>query len=154
MKTIIATIALTISSLISFAQDITDASITENQTVEAIAETEGTSITVNVPVMSNDGSIFFSLQTKKNFLKGGVDNLESKIVDGKATVTFINVAPGEYAITLFWDKNGNKQMDFEANGMPKEMYGVSNNVMNFGPPQWSDAVFTVTNEAQTLDIRM
>ncbi|EDM44703.1 hypothetical protein SCB49_14065 [unidentified eubacterium SCB49] len=144
MNTIIATIALSIISLFTFAQESTQESLTET----------GSSITVNVPVASEEGSVFFALQTKDNFLKGGIANLESKISEGKATVTFKNVTPGEYAITVFWDKNGNKKMDFEVNGMPKEMYGASNNVMNFGPPQWSDAVFTVTNEPQVLDIRL
>jgi uncharacterized protein (DUF2141 family) len=45
-------------------------------------------------------------------------------------------------------------MDFEPNGMPKEMYGVSNNVMNFGPPQWNDAQFEVASEPIALEIRM
>jgi len=140
MKTFIATIALSITSLISFAQEITENSVT--------------TITVNVPIPSEDGSVLFSLQTKDNWLTGGVENLEGQIADGKATVTFENVVPGNYAITLFWDKNGNKKMDFEPSGRPKEIYGVSNNVMNMGPPQWSDAVFTVAGEPWVLDIRM
>ncbi|MFT5077980.1 MAG: hypothetical protein ACI825_000734 [Planctomycetota bacterium] len=144
MKTIIATIALGITSLISFAQEIT----------ETITETSVTTITVNVPIPSEDGSVLFSLQTKDNWLTGGVENLEGQIADGKATVTFENVVSGDYAITLFWDKNGNKKMDFEPSGRPKEMYGVSNNVINMGPPQWSDAVFTVAGEPRVLDIRM
>jgi hypothetical protein len=44
MKTIIATIALGITSLISFAQEIT----------ETITETSVTTITVNVPIPSED----------------------------------------------------------------------------------------------------
>lgn len=146
MKTIIATIALSITSLIGFSQEAQEISMKENLT--------GTTITVNVPVKSTDGSVMFSLQTKDNWLKGGVANLESKIIDGKATATFKNVTPGEYAVTLFWDKNGNKKMDFEPSGMPKEMYGASNNVMNFGPPQWSDAVFTVDTAPKVLEIRL
>ncbi len=154
MKTIIATIALSITSLIGFSQDTAEVITTETETVEVITKTTGTTITVNAPVGSEEGSVFFSLQTKDNFLKGGIDTAESNIVDGKATVVFENVAPGDYAVTIYWDKNGNKKMDFEVNGMPKEMYGTSNNIMSFGPPQWSDAVFTVTNEPQVLDIRM
>ncbi|MDX1462028.1 MAG: DUF2141 domain-containing protein, partial [Marinirhabdus sp.] len=46
------------------------------------------------------------------------------------------------------------RMDFEANGMPKENYGVSNNVMNFGPPQWSDAKFEVSTAPLNMEIRL
>ena len=37
-------------------------------------------------------------------------------------------------------------MDFEPNGMPLENYGASNNVMNFGPPQYRDAKFVVSDK--------
>jgi len=154
MKTIITTIAISITSLFGFAQDTAELVEIENTATEISTEITGTTITVNVPVPKDEGSVFFSLQTEDNFLKGGISNLEAEIIDGKATVTFENVTPGEYGITLFWDKNGNKKMDFEPSGMPKEMYGVSNNGMSFGPPQWSDAKFMVDAEPQVLEIRM
>ncbi|MDC8003526.1 DUF2141 domain-containing protein [Aureisphaera galaxeae] len=146
MKTILTTFALIISSLFVNAQS------------DAVAENtdgNGTSITVNVPVPSTGGKVIFGLYDEDTFMKAApLQGLESDIVDGKATITFTNVVPGIYAITLFHDKNDNKQMDFEPNGMPKEMYGVSNNVMNFGPPQWSDAKFEVADAPLTLEIRM
>ena len=92
---------------------------------------------------------------EETFLKSApLVGQESNVVDGKATLTFKNIMPGTYAITLFHDKNGNKQMDFEVNGMPKEMYGVSNNVMSMGPPQWNDAKFEVAKESLNLEIVM
>jgi uncharacterized protein (DUF2141 family) len=143
MKTIIFTIALTISSFFMNAQ--TEAQIT----------TEGITITVTVPVKSNKGKVIVGLYNEATFMKAApLQGLESEIVDGKATVTFTNVIPGTYGVTLFHDANDNKTMDFEPNGMPKEMYGVSNNVMNFGPPQWGDAKFEVSNEPVSLDIVM
>lgn len=143
MRTILLTIALSITALISNAQSADDAS------------SEGVTIQVIVPVPSTDGSVIFALYNEDTFMKAApLQSLESEIIDGKATVTFVNVKPGTYAVTLLHDKNGNKIMDFEANGMPKEMYGVSNNVMNFGPPQWKDAKFEVATEAIQLDIRM
>jgi uncharacterized protein (DUF2141 family) len=145
MKTIFLTITLTLTSFIMNAQDV----VSEDSAVI------GTTITVNVPVSSDEGSVIFGLFTEDNFMVGApLQGLESKIADGKATVTFTNVVPGTYAITLFHDKNNNKRMDYEANGMPKEMYGVSNNVMSMGPPLWSDAKFEVETEPLTLDIVM
>lgn len=116
--------------------------------------TEGTSITVTVPVQSDKGSVFFSLHSEETFMRKGLADLEGQIVDGKATVTFENIPAGTYGVLLFHDTNGNQKMDFEANGMPKEMYGVSNNIMNFGPPMWNDAKFDVTSEPIALEIRM
>lgn len=142
MKIVLTTLALAFALLTATAQ--TTPTVT----------TSGTSITVTVPVQSNEGSVFFALHTEETFLKNGLATMEAPIVDGFATVTFNNVAEGEYGVTLFHDKNSNKKMDFEPNGMPKEMYGVSNNIMSFGPPQWNDAKFEVANEPITMEIRM
>jgi len=145
MKTIILTLTFTIATLFVNAQANADMTVI----------TEGTSITVTVPVSSNDGKVIFGLYNEATFMKAApIQGLESEIEDGVATVTFTNVLSGIYGITLFHDKNGNKQMDFEPNGMPKEMYGISNNVMNFGPPQWSDAKFEVMGEPISMEIRM
>jgi uncharacterized protein (DUF2141 family) len=143
MKTIILTIALAISTFLLKAQ------------TNDVASIKGTTITVTVPVASNEGNVIFGLYDENTFMKAApIQGLEGEIIDGKVTVTFINVVPGTYGITLFHDKNGNKQMDFEPNGMPKEMYGVSNNVMSYGPPLWSDAKFEVSLESLELEIRL
>ena len=144
MKTVILTLATMIVSFYGKAQ-------ADNAT----AEVAGTTITVTVPVQSTDGKVVFGLYDESTFMKTGpLVGLQSAIEDGKATVTFTDVSPGIYAISLFHDKNNNNQMDFEPNGMPKEMYGVSNNVMSYGPPQWSDAKFEVGSEPIEMEIRM
>ncbi|MBT8261223.1 MAG: DUF2141 domain-containing protein [Bacteroidia bacterium] len=146
MKTILITITLALTSLFINAQD--------DPGTDTVAM-EGISITVNVPVSGDKGNVIFGLFTEENFMTGApVQGLESEIVDGKASVTFTNVTPGTYAVTLLHDTNGNKRMDYDANGMPLEMYGVSNNIMSMGPPLWSDAKFEVENEPLTLDIIM
>lgn len=143
MKTIILTLALAISTYFAKAQE-TDAS-----------SATGTTITVTVPVQSSEGTVMFGLYDETTFMKTmPLQGLESEIEDGKATITFTNVAPGIYGITVLHDKNGNKNMDFDANGMPLENYGVSNNIMSYGPPMWSDAKFEVSTEPIEMEIRM
>lgn len=142
MKTIIALIGITFFTHFVNAQN------------EATKVPEGTTITVTVPVASNEGSILVGLDDESHFMQKGIQSAEGIINDGKATVTFSNVAPGEYAIVLFHDKNSNKQMDFDMNGMPLEPYGVSNNIMSYGPPQWSDAKFEVADQPISMEIRM
>ena len=44
-------------------------------------------------------------------------------------------------------------MDFQENGMPLENYGVSNNVMNFGPPQFESSKFVVEKDPMNLEIK-
>jgi uncharacterized protein (DUF2141 family) len=45
-------------------------------------------------------------------------------------------------------------MDFDANGMPLERFGVSNNNISYGPPQWVDAKFEVANTPVEMEIRL
>ncbi|MEQ6122778.1 DUF2141 domain-containing protein [Pseudotenacibaculum sp. MALMAid0570] len=106
-----------------------------------------------VNVTSNDGKVAFALYNKDSFMKVPLQSKNAKIVDGKSTVVFEGVEPGEYAIICFHDKNDNDKMDFQENGMPMEDYGASNNVMSFGPPQYDDAKFTVSDKEVTLEIK-
>jgi len=143
MKIILLSISLMFTATFLYAQN-TSTSISE-----------GTTITVSVPCKSNEGNVLIGLYTEATFLKAAPNmSLSAEIVDGKATATFENVAVGTYGISLFHDKNSNKQMDFDLNGMPVEPYGVSNNTMSFGPPQWSDAKFEVADQPVIIEIRM
>lgn len=116
---------------------------------------EGKTITITINnISNNNGHVLLSLHTENTFMKGkGIKNIQSKIVDGKITVTFNDVKPGTYAIMALHDENDNKRMDFEDNGMPKESYGMSNNPMSFGPPQFATAKFEVSNKDLEMDIR-
>lgn len=118
-------------------------------------ESEGKTITVTINnINNNNGHVLLSLHTESTFMKGaGIQNSKNKIVDGKITATFKNVVPGTYAIMALHDANDNNTMDFEANGMPKEDYGMSNNPMSYGPPQFAQAKFNVTKEDLEMTIK-
>jgi len=137
MKNLLLTFALALTTLISFSQD------------------SKTSITVTIDnVTSDKGTVKLSLHTADTFMKGkGLMSAQSKIKNGKITVTFENVNPGDYAIIAFHDENENSKMDFRENGMPLESYGMSNNSMAFGPPNYNDAKFTVADKNLDLNIR-
>ena len=137
-------LAVMICSLTGQAQEII--SNTTNNT---------SSITVVIEKTKNDkGTVLFGLHSEKTFMKGeGIQNATSKIKDGKVIVTFENVPEGEYAILVLHDENDNNRMDFDESGMPKEDYGMSNNDMSFGPPQFSNAKFNVGTEDVEMTIR-
>ena len=119
--------------------------------VTAQNKTTITATVINVP--SDSGKVGFALYNKTNFGMEPIQGKESKIVAGKSRVVFDNVEAGEYAIICYHDKNNNNKMDFQANGMPLEDYGASNNTMNFGPPKYEDAKFTVTDKKVSLEIK-
>ncbi|MGK0414082.1 MAG: hypothetical protein ACJA1B_002302 [Polaribacter sp.] len=119
-----------------------------------ITAQENVTITATVVnVTSNEGKIGFALYNKENFMGTPVLGDKVEVVDGKSIVIFKNVKSGVYAIICYHDKNSNDKMDFAANGMPLEDYGASNNIMSFGPPNFQDAKFSVTNKDVSLEIK-
>ncbi len=141
MKTLI--IALTTLSLL----------ITNAIFAQSPATSTGNTLTVTVPIKSQEGKVGFALYNKATFMQQPLDAKETKAADGKAIVIFENVTPGEYAVVAYHDKNSDNRMNFQANGMPLEDYGCSNNVMSMGPPQWSDAKFEVKDTPVAIEIR-
>ncbi|GFZ88031.1 hypothetical protein GCM10011531_19470 [Aquaticitalea lipolytica] len=139
MKTLISIIAITLSSIFGYSQN-----------------EEGYTITVTIDnFMSENGHALLSLHTKDTFMKGdGLIDMKSEIKNGKTTVTFTNVKPGVYAILALHDANDNGHMDYEENGMPIEVYGISSNPSSFGPPQFNTAKFEVSNNDIELTIKL
>lgn len=138
MKTLTLIIALALTVNFSNAQDTKT----------------GNDITVIIEnITNNNGNVLLGLHTAETFMKGqGIKTVEANIVDGKITVTFKNIEAGTYAIMALHDENKNKRMDYLETGMPKESYGMSNNTMSYGPPQFSTAKFELKNE--NLDFKI
>ena len=63
---------------------------------------------------------------------------------------------GEYAASVFLDKNGNGKLDTNAIGSPKEPWGVSQDAKakRFGPPLYNDAKFNYQGGAVTIPITL
>lgn len=59
-----------------------------------------------------------------------------------ARVSYDGLEPGDYAIKLYHDVNGNDEMDTNPFGMPTEPFAFSNNARGrFGPATWDKAAF-------------
>ena len=67
---------------------------------------------------------------------------------------FEGLAPGDYAIAIIHDENGNARLDTFA-GIPREGFGFSRNpAIGFGPPRFTAARFTMTSDAQQQQVRI
>jgi uncharacterized protein (DUF2141 family) len=63
---------------------------------------------------------------------------------GSIELLFGNLEPGDYAVMLFHDENGNGKMDSNIVGIPTEGYGFSNEAKgSFGPPKFSAMKVTI-----------
>lgn len=77
-------------------------------------------------------------------------------VQGKATLQFADLPPGDYAITAFLDENSNSKLDSNLFGLPTEPYGFSRDARAMaGPPAFADAAFRMEDGAQqqTFDLK-
>jgi uncharacterized protein (DUF2141 family) len=73
----------------------------------------------------------------------------------KSAVVLTNLDPGQYAIILFHDENGNGKLDKNALGVPTEPYGFSNNVRGFlGPPAFEAAIMEVNVGDKAIHIAL
>ena len=142
MKTIAFLFAMFLGSLL-YAQDTTS------------ANDKNGIITATIPnLKSEEGEVLFALYTEDDFLKKAtIYPVKSEIREGKAYATFENVPAGTYAIVVLHDRNSNKKMDFDANGMPQEDYGTSGKSMSYGPPNWEESKFEFSGKEKAIEIR-
>ena len=130
--------------------------------VRAWAQDAGVSNSIKVVVVglhSNDGEVYCSLFGSADGFPGdsvkAAKTTKSKIENAQAACTFSSVAPGDYAVSVFQDENGNGKLDRNFMGMPKEGVGASNDAAGkFGPPKFDDARFSYKGGPSVLTINV
>ena len=66
-----------------------------------------------------------------------------------------DLPPGSYAVKVYHDLNGNRELDRKRFGIPSEPFGFSNDARApFGPPTFEDASFELDDEPRTLEIEL
>ena len=72
----------------------------------------------------------------------GIRSKSIKLDTTTILVVFDSLAYGEYAVSVLHDKNSNGKMDTNLIGVPREGYGVSNNVNpKMRAPRFEEALF-------------
>lgn len=83
-----------------------------------------------------------------------VSNHILPIINKKVSYTFKLVNSSKYAIKAYHDENSNLKLDTNIMGIPKEKWGVSNNVeAKLGPPDFKKMLFEVKSDI-TIQIRL
>lgn len=66
-----------------------------------------------------------------------------------------DLAPGNYAVSVYEDLNGNHKLDANILGIPREPVGASNNPRpRMGPPRFNDCSFQLSAIEQTITITL
>lgn len=115
----------------------------------SIAESQG-QVRVQLSGLANvEGAIYVSVYDSEETWLGDEKVLEKKVVieearQGDKVVTDLQLSPGEYALTVYYDTNANSKLDRNFFGLPKEPVALSNNARpRFGPPKYRDAKFII-----------
>ena len=98
-----------------------------------------------------EGSVIKEKRSEVGVFKG----LELYLEPIDSTQLSIEIPDGEYAIAFFIDANGNKKLDKNFLGIPKEQYGFSNNAMGtLSAPTFEQAKFKVAgNTVQNIKLK-
>ncbi len=136
-KTIITATIFTLISVITFAQNKYNVSVT----VKGIQKREGKILAS----ISND---------IENFPQsGGIKTATAEITkEGEVTLKFDGMLEGKYAIVIYQDLNGSNSLDMNGQ-MPAEPFGFSNVTMLMGPPNFLQCAFDLT-ENKNIEISL
>ena len=117
----------------------------------SLMSAQNVNLTVSVSGLKNNtGVVKVGLyNSDETFLKTTYKSVVSEIKNNEATVTFIGIPAGEYAISTYHDENNNGKLDRNAMGIPSEDYAASNNAKGFmGPPAYKDAKFVIGKDSK------
>ena len=127
----------------------------------AMAAVEYAPVTLRVEGLGDvSGALYISVYDSEEKWLGDDTVLLRKVEidearDGETVTVRLELAPGEYAMSIFYDSNGNGELDTNFFGIPREPVASSNNARpRFGPPRYADAVFSVEAEGVLQRIYM
>lgn len=74
---------------------------------------------------------------------------------GKITLSWTDVPIGEYALAIYQDSNGNKKLDTNIVGFPKEPFGFSQNIRpKFSAPNYDECKVIFNANNTTFSIKL
>ena len=121
-------------------------------------------LTINISNQEKSGVLFLTICNSAAGFENSVENEseEESCITSAEEIDLQNfeinsmLPRGEYAISLFVDSNGNKKLDKNFFGIPKEQYGFSNNVMGrMSPPTFDQAKFLIEGPTtQNIKLRI
>ncbi|MFM2044812.1 MAG: hypothetical protein RLY86_3388 [Pseudomonadota bacterium] len=106
-------------------------------------------------VVAGKGEVFATLCTQAEFL--GRCALAAKVpaAGAEVAVRFDGVVPGDYAVMIFQDVNGDGKMGRGPFGEPSEPWAFSNNAKGrMGPPSWADSLVAVPAGALAIAVTL
>lgn len=107
-------------------------------------------------VQARGGNVLVSLQSGEEFMKpvGRFGAIGPGAAAGDETLVVRNVPPGEYAVMVLHDADGDLKMARESDGKPKEGWGMSGQWARGHRPTFSEVKITVPAGGAAVTVPM
>lgn len=132
----------------------------------AMLEIQASELVINLSDQKKAGTLMLAIYNNAEAFEGSVvkekrsevgvfKGLELYLEPKDSMQLSIEIPDGEYAIAFFIDANGNKKLDKNFLGIPKEQFGFSNNAMGtLSAPSFEQAKFRVAgNTVQNIKLK-
>ena len=132
----------------------------------AMLEIQASELVINLSDQKKAGTLMLAIYNNAEAFEGSVvkekrsevgvfKGLELYLEPKDSTQLSTEIPDGEYAIAFFIDANGNKKLDKNFLGIPKEQFGFSNNAMGtLSAPSFEQAKFRVAgNTVQNIKLK-
>lgn len=122
-------------------------------------KTSAADLTIHIDnIKKSSGSILIGIyDSAENFLKpnGMVARMKLDANVEGVRYTFQDLPVGQYAVSVFHDEDGDNKLKTNFMGIPREPIGMSRDAKgNFGPPQFSDAVFELQEAGTGITVTL
>lgn len=120
-----------------------------------VSNASAAELTIDIKgILSDKGDIHVALyDSAATWMKKQVNGHKIAAKKDSVTLTIKDLPPGEYAISMYHDENGNGKMDSNVIGIPIEPYAFSNDAMgSFGPPKFEQAKFKLEGDKKSIVI--
>lgn len=99
-------------------------------------------------INQSQGYLYVTIyDSKDNFMKAPIAAFRAEVKADTLRIPCQGLPPGEYALSLYQDVNGNGRLDTGTFGIPQEPYGFSNNAKGvMGPPSYKQCLFTLRED--------
>lgn len=107
-------------------------------------------------VKGRDGELRVGVYASaEDYRKTAVKEVKAAASGNPVSIRIPGLAPGEYAIALYHDRNGNRKLDSNLLGIPREPYGFSGSARNLtGPATWEQARFSVPADGGAVTVQL
>lgn len=113
--------------------------------ISSVVKAQNPILTVKINGLENDkGRLMLEVL---NAQKKAVKQLVLPIKKKQAVVEIADLGAGQYSVRVFHDANNNQKLDTNLVGIPKEAWGMSNNVKAIlGPPDFKESLFWLKDD--------